>query len=92
VCHARYDACASWAERRELSCPSRAADLAFIRARRQSHAPFDVGFMGYSTPADHALVREYADAGATWWLEYLHGMRGSFDEMVARVQAGPPRI
>jgi hypothetical protein len=45
---------------------------------------------GCTTPADRALVREFADAGATWWLEPLYGLRGSMDEMLARVKAGPP--
>ena len=32
----------------------------------------------------------YAQAGATWWLENLHDKRGSFDEVLALVQHGPP--
>jgi len=36
------------------------------------------------------MVNEYADAGATWWLESLHGMRGSFEELLQRIEAGPP--
>jgi alkanesulfonate monooxygenase SsuD/methylene tetrahydromethanopterin reductase-like flavin-dependent oxidoreductase (luciferase family) len=32
----------------------------------------------------------YEAAGATWWLESIHDMRGSLDEMIARVEAGPP--
>ncbi len=69
-----------------------AADLAYVRQYRGSNAPFDVIFMGYSAPTDGALVREYADAGATWWLECIHGLRGSYEEMLARIQAGPARI
>jgi probable F420-dependent oxidoreductase len=66
-----------------------ASDLAVIRAHRQTSAPFDIAVAGYSTPADGALVHEYAAAGATWWLESVHGLRGSFEEMLARVEAGP---
>jgi alkanesulfonate monooxygenase SsuD/methylene tetrahydromethanopterin reductase-like flavin-dependent oxidoreductase (luciferase family) len=33
---------------------------------------------------------EYADAGATWWLENLHDRRGSIDDVLALVQKGPP--
>ena len=33
---------------------------------------------------------EYEAAGATWWLEALHDWRGSAEEMLALVQAGPP--
>ena len=66
-----------------------AAKLSIVQSHRPSDGPFDVVFMGYSTPADGALAREYADAGATWWLEQLHDMRGSAEEMLARTKAGP---
>jgi hypothetical protein len=36
------------------------------------------------------LPHAYQVAGATWWLESIHGKRGSLDEMMARVEAGPP--
>jgi probable F420-dependent oxidoreductase len=54
-------------------------------------APVDVALTGCSSPKDRELVREYEDAGVTWWLESVHGMRGSVDEMLARAAAGPPR-
>jgi alkanesulfonate monooxygenase SsuD/methylene tetrahydromethanopterin reductase-like flavin-dependent oxidoreductase (luciferase family) len=49
----------------------------------------EIAVMGYSEPADHALHDAYADAGTTWWLESLHDRRGSRDELLARVAAGP---
>jgi alkanesulfonate monooxygenase SsuD/methylene tetrahydromethanopterin reductase-like flavin-dependent oxidoreductase (luciferase family) len=49
---------------------------------------FDVAFNGYSEPGED--VRAYAEAGATWWLENLHDMRGDADALVARIEAGPP--
>jgi hypothetical protein len=39
---------------------------------------------------DRKLTKDYAAVGATWWLESLSGLRGSFDELLARVEAGPP--
>jgi len=36
------------------------------------------------------MVARYADAGATWWLEEINGFRGSLEEMLARIHAGPP--
>jgi hypothetical protein len=48
---------------------------------------FEVAVHGYSDRAD---PRGYAAAGATWWLEDLHDMRASFDDLLARVAAGPP--
>ena len=67
-----------------------AAMVATIRRHRTSAAPFAVVLDGYSTAAEGALTREYAAAGATWWLESIHGLRGPRADLLARVAAGPP--
>jgi alkanesulfonate monooxygenase SsuD/methylene tetrahydromethanopterin reductase-like flavin-dependent oxidoreductase (luciferase family) len=75
------------------------ASLAYIRAERAAAGvaagtPFAVGIHG-ETPgpgeAGAAIVRPWADAGATWWLESINGWRGSTEDLFARVAAGPPR-
>ena len=48
---------------------------------------FDVIVHGYS---DQVEPRAYADAGATWWLEDVHDTRAPYDDLLARVAAGPP--
>jgi probable F420-dependent oxidoreductase len=49
---------------------------------------FDVAVMGESNGADpHA----YEQAGATWWVEDVHDRRGTPDEMLQLVGAGPRR-
>lgn len=70
-----------------------------IRAMREEAglggAPFVVGWHGETpdgSPTSAGLVRPWADAGATWWLECLHGFRGSTGWIMDRVAAGPPRI
>ena len=71
--------------------PGRIAEMvAEIRRHRTTDTPFAVAVDGYSDPDDPALPHAYEAAGATWWLESIHGMRGSLDEMIARVEAGPP--
>ena len=67
-----------------------AQKVAAIQQQRDNPAPFEVAMTGYSTPGDGALAEAYAGAGVTWWLESLHGYRGSFEEMLARVKGGPP--
>jgi alkanesulfonate monooxygenase SsuD/methylene tetrahydromethanopterin reductase-like flavin-dependent oxidoreductase (luciferase family) len=52
---------------------------------------FDVAVFGFSDPGGADLVAAYAERGATWWLETLSPMRGSMDELLAVVEAGPPR-
>jgi len=49
---------------------------------------FDVAFNGYSEVGESVLP--YADAGATWWLENVHDLRGDVDTLIARIGAGPP--
>jgi alkanesulfonate monooxygenase SsuD/methylene tetrahydromethanopterin reductase-like flavin-dependent oxidoreductase (luciferase family) len=49
---------------------------------------FDVALNGYSDAGEN--VQAYAAAGATWWLENLHDMRGDVDTLIARIEAGPP--
>ena len=61
-----------------------------IHRHRTSGTPFDVALDGYSEPDDHTLPRSYEEAGATWWLESIHDRRGTVDEMLERLDAGPP--
>lgn len=72
-----------------------AEKIAYIHQHRHQHyddgAPFEVAMTGLTRPGDHAVVQQYADAGVTWWFETLHGYRGDFDTLLARVDAGPPR-
>jgi hypothetical protein len=71
--------------------PERIAEMvAEIQRHRTADTPFEVAVDGYSEPGDAALPCAYEAAGATWWLESIHGMRGPLDEMMARVEAGPP--
>jgi hypothetical protein len=63
--------------------------VAQIRRQRKRKAPFEVAVNGYTEPGDAWLPRVYEEAGATWWLESVHGLRGTLDEMMARVEAGP---
>jgi probable F420-dependent oxidoreductase len=71
--------------------PEQIAEMvAQIRRHRTTDMPFEVAVDGYTEPDDTELPRAYEEAGATWWLESVHGMRGSVDEMAARVEAGPP--
>jgi alkanesulfonate monooxygenase SsuD/methylene tetrahydromethanopterin reductase-like flavin-dependent oxidoreductase (luciferase family) len=47
---------------------------------------FDVAVLGQSDRGDPAA---YERAGATWWLENLHDMRGTLDEVQRLTEAGP---
>ncbi len=67
-----------------------AEKLAYIRQHRPETASFDVALTGQTHPGDREVPQAFAAVGVTWWLESLHGFRGSFDALLARVMAGPP--
>ena len=50
---------------------------------------FEIAVNGYSAPGDTDLRAEYAEAGATWWLENLSDLRFEPKDLLARVAAGP---
>ena len=56
----------------------------------RADAPFDVAVFGFSERGGGAVVRSYAEQGATWWLESLSPMRGTLGDLVAFVEDGPP--
>ena len=68
---------------------------AYVAERRTADTPFDICKYGLTEgvdlAGDRALVREYADAGATWWIEEIFTSRGTFKQIQARIDAGPPR-
>ena len=73
-----------------------AAMKAFIVGERGQGAPFAIVTEG-ETPGDDreraaAIVRPYADAGATWWMETRWFGNNGPAEIRTRLRQGPPRI
>jgi alkanesulfonate monooxygenase SsuD/methylene tetrahydromethanopterin reductase-like flavin-dependent oxidoreductase (luciferase family) len=72
--------------------PEQLADqIAHLRALRSPDLPFDIALSGYSEPGDPGIVEAYRRAGATWWLESIHDIRGDLEAMAERIEAGPPK-
>jgi alkanesulfonate monooxygenase SsuD/methylene tetrahydromethanopterin reductase-like flavin-dependent oxidoreductase (luciferase family) len=55
----------------------------------RTDSAFEVAVVGVSEAGDGSLRAEYQEAGATWWLECIHDLRGSLDSMLERVRQGP---
>ncbi len=77
-----------------VSSPDKIAQtLATIRHYRSDAGltmeGYDVVVTGVSEAGEP--MDAYRAIGTTWWLETLHGMRVGYDELMARVKAGPPR-
>ena len=67
---------------------------AFVDERRALTTPFDIVMEG-ETPGDDAekataIVQQWAEAGATWWIEAKWGAPD--DPVRTRIQQGPPRF
>ena len=67
-----------------------ASDVRYILQQRNKNTPFDIALDGVTKAGETGLVREYEQAGATWWFEAIHLMRGSEQELLQRIKAGPP--
>ena len=71
----------------------------YIDANRKGTTPFDIVAEG-TTPGDRPdeaaeIVRGWAEAGATWWIEAMWSVfdqPGIADAVRRRVEQGPPRI
>ena len=75
--------------------PDGVADrVAAIQTQRgalgRADGPFDVALFADSSLLGPQTHQAFAEAGATWWLESVSPMRGSIDDLVAVVEAGPP--
>lgn len=72
---------------------------AYVTEHRAESDPFDIIMEG-ETPGDNpqktaSIVREWADAGATWWLEAMwsaSGQEGGLSGVLKRIKQGPPRV
>jgi alkanesulfonate monooxygenase SsuD/methylene tetrahydromethanopterin reductase-like flavin-dependent oxidoreductase (luciferase family) len=69
-----------------------ATNLAYIQKFQKDGGKFDVAVDGVTDPGSSGLAPEFQQAGATWWFEIIHLLRGTQEEMVRRIQAGPPCI
>src|SRR2546430_1505397 len=68
----------------------------FIDEQRTETTPFDIIWEGRTPGEDRekatAIVRPWAEAGATWWMEAMWTAPNGPDDVRKRVQQGPPRI
>lgn len=67
-----------------------------ISRQRVSAEPFDIVLGGAARGPDlereRESIREVAEAGATWWMEYVYPELGGAEGMRERIRSGPVRI
>lgn len=68
----------------------------FIESQRTASTPFDLAFGGDERGPDWEKernhIRAMAEAGATWWNEFIEPRNIELDEVRARIARGPLRI
>ena len=68
----------------------------FIDEQRTETTPFDIIWEGRTPGEDRekaaAIVRPWAEVGATWWMEAMWTAPNGPDDVRKRVRQGPPRI
>jgi alkanesulfonate monooxygenase SsuD/methylene tetrahydromethanopterin reductase-like flavin-dependent oxidoreductase (luciferase family) len=68
----------------------------WMRAHRESDAPFEIVLEGRTSGTDHAANREQlqplAEAGATWWIESRWDETDTPESLLERIRQGPPRV
>lgn len=69
---------------------------AYVEENRPEATPFDIVWEG-QTPGDDPeraaqVVRPFADAGITWWMESMWSPPNEPDDLRARIRQGPPLI
>ncbi len=77
-----------------------AADVRALRAmatqQRGANAPFDIALGGRHRGEDwdkeRNLIKALAEAGATWWVEYLPPEMGGLADLRAAITRGPLRV
>ena len=65
----------------------------YVTARRETNGPFDFvasGRLGHGG-CRNATTKDYAAAGATWWLDWVDEAPGTFAQTMALVSKGPSR-
>ncbi len=68
----------------------------YIQERRPDASSFDIVCEG-ETPGDDparaaAIVRPFAESGATWWTESMWSAGDDLPRVRARIRSGPPRV
>ncbi len=93
-CLYKAPASGDWADFTPADVRQLRADIARYRGMDDvAIAPFEIVLGGRRRGADweqeRALITSLAEAGATWWIEYIPVDFGSLDEVRTRIAAGP---
>lgn len=92
----RYDGLLAYTTRGEVTPEDIAAMKTYVEEKRGAGSPFDIVWEG-QTPgedpeASASMVRPYAEAGASWWIEAPWTPPNAPEDLRCRIRQGPPRV
>jgi alkanesulfonate monooxygenase SsuD/methylene tetrahydromethanopterin reductase-like flavin-dependent oxidoreductase (luciferase family) len=92
----RYEGLLAYTTRGEVTPGDIRAIKAYVEENRTQATPFDIVWEG-QTPGDDPdraaqIVRPFAEAGVTWWMESMWSPPNEADDLLARIRQGPPAI
>ncbi len=92
----RYDGLLAYTTRGEVTPEDVRAMRAYVEEHRGADTAFDIVWEG-QTPGDDpgraaSMVRPFAEAGATWWIESPWLPPNEPEDLRRRIEAGPPRV
>jgi len=92
----RYDGLLAYTTRGEVTPEDIRAMKAYVEENRSQDTPFDIIWEG-ETPGDDPeraaqIVRPFAEAGVTWWIESRWTPPNEPEDLRARIRQGPPSI
>jgi alkanesulfonate monooxygenase SsuD/methylene tetrahydromethanopterin reductase-like flavin-dependent oxidoreductase (luciferase family) len=92
----RYDGLLAYTTRGEVTPDDVREMSAYVRDARGADAPFEIVTEGETPGEDSAvgaaIVRPFADAGATWWIESPWSPPNAPEDLLRRIRQGPPRV
>ncbi len=92
----RFDGLLAYTTRGEVTPEDIRAMKAYVEENRPEAAAFDIVWEG-ETPGDNPdraaqVVRPFAEAGITWWIESMWSPPNEPYDLRARIRQGPPSI
>jgi len=92
----RYDGLLAYTTRGEVTPGDIRAMKTYVEEKRGAGSPFDIVWEG-QTPgedpeASASMVRPYAEAGASWWIEAPWTPPNAPEDLRRRIRQGPPRV
>jgi alkanesulfonate monooxygenase SsuD/methylene tetrahydromethanopterin reductase-like flavin-dependent oxidoreductase (luciferase family) len=92
----RYDGLLAYTTRGEVTPEDIRAMKAYVEEKRSQNTPFDIVWEG-ETPGEDpgraaSIVRPFAEAGVTWWIESMWSPPNEPEDLRARIKQGPPSI